>query len=114
MLVDRHPAGGYFELATDGLQVALRCHWPVDLDDDEWVDIRNLYSLSSYVQAVRTAMRTGSGELPGIAGGFLRIRSLAAGFQIEFSRPQTGWCASSLQLYVRRPVGELMLQEGPI
>jgi hypothetical protein len=87
--------------------MVLRCHWPVDLEDDEWVDIQNRYSMSSYVQAVSNAMATGNGEAPGVTGGFLRIKSLADGFNIEFSRPETGWFATSLQLHVKRPIGEL-------
>jgi hypothetical protein len=109
VLVDRHPAGGYLNLAVKSDLVALCCHWPFDVEDDQWIDIKNCFSVSSYLLAVGNAISDGGGEAPGIAGGFLRIRSLKDGFAIEFSRPQAGWSASSLQLHVRRPIGELLL-----
>lgn len=112
MLVDCHPAEGYIELAIEGDLVALCCHWPFDLEDDQWIDIKNRYRVADYLRAVDHAMAYGYGEVPGIAGGFLRIRSLGDGFDIEFSRPQAGWSASSLQLRVRRPVSELLLQHS--
>lgn len=110
VLVDHHPAGGYLRLTTDSDLVALSCHWPFDLEDDQWIDIKNLFRAPDYLLAVDNAMAAGYGEAPGIAGGFLRIRSLKDGFAIEFSRPQAGWSASSLRLQVRRPIGELLLQ----
>ena len=112
MLIDRHPAGGYFDLAMEGDVMVLRCHWPFDLTDNEWIDIQNRYAMSSYVRAVSNAMTTGNGEAPGVAGGFLRIKPLTDGFQIEFSSPQTGWFATSLQLHVKRPIGELLGTAG--
>jgi hypothetical protein len=89
--------------------VALCCHWPFDLEDDQWIDIKNHFGISNYRLAVDKAMADGDGEASGIAGGFLRIRSLNDGFNIEFSRPQVGWSAASLQLHVRRPIGDLLL-----
>ena len=108
MLVQRHPAGGYLEFIITETMVALRCHWPIDLTDDEWVDIQNNYSIAGYLQAVDDAVSTGMGQAQGITGGYLRIISVADGFVIEFSRPQYGWTASSLRLHVRRPIAELL------
>ncbi len=110
MLIDRHPAGGYLELTSEGNFVVLRCLWPFDLEDDEWISIRNRYHLSSYLRAVDSAITKGAGKAQGVDGGFLEIVCLNDGLAIEFSRPQAGWSASSLQLHVRRPVGELVLQ----
>ena len=112
MLVDRHPAGGYLKLTIESDLVVLCCHWPFDLEDDQWIDIRNCFRISQYLLAVDSAMADGKGEAPGIAGGFLRIGALHDGFALEFSRPQAGWSASSLQLHVRRPIGELLLQRS--
>jgi hypothetical protein len=109
VLVDSHPAGGYLKLAIENDLVVLCCHWPFDLEDDQWIDIKNRFHTSNYLLAVDNAMADGYGEAPGIAGGFLQIRSLGDVFDMEFSRPQTGWSASSLQLRVRRPIGELLL-----
>ena len=110
VLVDSHPAEGYLELAIEGDLVALYCHWPFDLEDDQWIDIKNRFQVSDYLLAVDHAMTYGYGEVPGIAGGFLKIGPMGDGFVIEFSRPQAGWSASSLQLRVWRPVSELLLQ----
>jgi hypothetical protein len=107
VLLRRHPAGGLLDLAAEGDVMVLRCHWPVDLEDDEWIDIQNRYSMSSYVRAISNAMTTGNGEASGVAGGFLRFNSLSDGFHIDFSRPEIGWLAASLLLYVKRPIGEL-------
>jgi len=108
MLVDGHPAGGYLQLTIESDLVSLCCHWPFDLEDDQWIDIKNRFRISNYRLAVDNAMTHGDGEALGIAGGFLRIRTLNGGFAIEFSRPQTGWSACSLQLHVKRPIRELL------
>jgi len=110
VLVDRHPAGGYLKLTVENDRVELCCHWPFDLEDDQWIDIRNRFCISNYLLAVDNAIADGDGEALGIAGGFLRIRSLNDGFAMDFSRPQAGWSAVSLQLHVRRPIRELLLQ----
>ena len=110
LLVDRHPAGGYFELVFDGDFINLHCRWPFDLVEDEWISIQNRYHVSSYRQAVDNAIANGIGKASGVDGGSLEIASQNDGFTIEFSRPQTGWSASSLQLHVRRPIVELLLQ----
>jgi hypothetical protein len=112
VLVDRHPAGGYLKLTIEGDSVVLCCHWPFDLEDDQWIDIKNRFCISNYLLAVDNAMAAGDGEARGIAGGFVRIRSLPDGFAIEFSRPQAGWSASSLQLHIRRPIRELLLERN--
>jgi len=112
VLVDRHPVEGSIELAIEGDVVALYCHWPFDLEDDQWIDIKNRFQVPHYLLAVDHAIAYGYGEVPGISGGFLRIRSLGGGFDIEFSRPQAGWSASSLQHRVRRPVSDLLLRRG--
>jgi hypothetical protein len=113
VLVDRHPAGGYFEFVFDGDFIVLRCRWPFDLSEDEWISIQNRYRVSSYQRAVDNAMANGTGKAQGVDGGFLEIASVNEGFTIEFSRPQTGWSASSLQLHVRRSLDELLLA-GPV
>jgi hypothetical protein len=106
---------GYFELTAEGEVVALRCSWPFDFNADEWIDIRNRYYAVDYSKAVSDAAArgVGTGKAHGITGGFLEITGADGGFFIEFSRPQSGWCASSLQLHVGRPVGELSLQSLP-
>ena len=108
MLSQHHPAGGYFEFVASNDLVALRCHWPVDLMADEWIDIQNEYRILGYLQAVDDSMSTGKGEAQGISGGYLRVISIADGFIIEFSRPQDGWSASSLRLHIRRPISDLL------
>jgi hypothetical protein len=108
MLAQHHPAGGFLEFVASNDVVALRCHWPVDLNTDDWVDIQNDYQLPSYLQAVDDSMSTGKGEAQGISGGYLRVSSIADGFIIEFSRPQDGWSASSLRLHIRRPISDLL------
>jgi hypothetical protein len=110
VFIDCHPAGGYLELVPDGDFVVLRCHWPFDVADDEWVNIQNRYLLTDYRQAVNSAMISGTGKAQGVDGGFLKISRLNDGFALEFSRPQTGWSASSLQRHVKRPVAELLPQ----
>jgi hypothetical protein len=107
MLVERHPAGGYLELMVLGDIVTLRCHWPADLEHDEWIDIQNDYSSVSYLRAVDDAVSTGSGEAKGVAGGLLKITSMSGGFAIEISRPHDGWKATSLRLHVKRAISDL-------
>jgi hypothetical protein len=114
VLVQCHPAGGYFEFIIMSDTVALDCHWPVDLTADEWLDIQNNYSIASYLRAVDDAMSTGHGEARGITDGYLRISTIDEGFAIEFSRPQGGWSASSLRLLVRRPIAELLPRRDPL
>jgi hypothetical protein len=108
MLVERHPAGGYLEFILRETAITLRCHWPIDLTDDEWIDIQNDYDIAGYLRAVDDALSTGNGLAQGINGGYLRIISVAGGFVIEFSRPQGGWSASSLRLHLGRPIAELL------
>jgi hypothetical protein len=114
MLAQHHPAGGYFEFVASDDVVALRCHWPVDLEADDWIDIQNDYHIRSYLQAVDDSMSTGNGEAQGILGGYLRVSSTADGFIIEFSRPQDGWSASSLRLRIRRPITDLLLKRDSL
>jgi hypothetical protein len=109
--VQHHPAGGYLEFIIIADTIALRCHWPVDLADDEWIDIQNHYNLRSYLRAVDDAISTGNGEARGITGGYLRFTSIVDGFAIEFSRPQDGWSAISLRLLARRPIIDLYLSD---
>jgi hypothetical protein len=106
---------GYFELAAEGSMVVLRCSWPFDFNADEWISIKNSYYAVDYSEAVSDAATSNrrTGKAYGINGGFLEITQMNSGFLIEFSRPQSGWCASSLQLHVRRPVAELSLQSLP-
>jgi len=108
-------AQGYFELAAECGTVILRCNWPFDLDTDEWICIQNRYSAADYARAVSDAASNArrTGKADGISGGLLEITQLNSGFLIEFSRPQRGWRACSLQLHVRRPVGELSPQRLP-
>jgi len=108
--VQLHPAGGFLELIIIENTVALRCHWPVDLAADEWIDIQNNYSLGSYLRAIGDVISTGNGETRGISGGYLRLTSIEGGYAIEFSRPLDGWSAISLRLNIRRPITELMPQ----
>jgi hypothetical protein len=114
VLVECHSAEGYLELVTADDSVVLRCHWPVDLEVDEWIDIQNRFAMAGYLRAVDDAMSTGSGEVKGVVGGFLRITSIVEGFAIEFSRPEGGWSASSLRLHVRRSFAELLPQRSTI
>lgn len=106
---------GYFELAAEGGLVVLRCSWPFDFTTDEWVYIKNRYDAIDYSKAVSDAAAKDkrAGKAYGINGGFLEVTQLNSGFLIDFSRPQSGWCASSLQLHVRRPVDELSLPSLP-
>jgi len=112
---DRYSLQGYFELATEGGVVVLRCSWPFDYDTEEWIYIENRYNSFDYAKAIADAAASdkGTGRAGGISGGFLEITRINSGFLIEFSRANRGWCASSLQLHVRRPLGELSLQSLP-
>jgi hypothetical protein len=108
VLVDSHPAGGFLELSFGDEYIVLNCHWPFDLEEDDWIDIQNTYYLSSYLHAVSNAMTNGNGQTHGIRGGSLHITNLDDGFAIEVSRPASGWPASSLELRVRRPIEGLL------
>jgi hypothetical protein len=108
MLVQSHPVDGYVELFADNDVATLRCHWPIDLKADDWIDIENHYSMFSYLQAVNDSISTGIGGAQGVSGGYLRIISMADGFIIEFSRPQGGWSASALRLRIMRPISDLL------
>ena len=106
---------GYFELAAEADLIMLRCSWPFDLDADEWIYIQNRYAAADYARAVDHAARsvTRTGRATGINGGLLECTRSNSGFMIEFSRPQSGWPMCSLQLHIRRPVGELAPQHLP-
>jgi len=110
-----YPRQGYFELAAEDGMVVLHCSWPFDFTADDWIYIRNRYHAADYSKAVSDAAAKDkrTGKAYGINGGFLEITQVNSGSLVEFSRPQGGWCASSLQLHVRRPVGELSLQSLP-
>lgn len=110
MLVDSHPAGGYFELSFGDEYILLNCHWPFNPEEDDWIDIQNTYYIPAYLHAVSNAMTSGKGQAQGIRGGSLYITSLDDGFAIEMSRPASGWLASSLELRVRRPIEGLLPQ----
>jgi hypothetical protein len=111
---DGYSPQGYFELATEGNVVVLRCSWPFDFNADEWIYIKNRYDAADFSKAISDAAASGGrGKADGVTGGFLEITHADDGFLIEFSRPESGWCATSLQLHVRRPVDELSLQSLP-
>jgi len=107
MLLARHPAGGYLEFVSDSEFAALRCLWPFDLFEGEWITIQNRYHASGFRRAVDSAMSHDVGKAQGVGGGFLEIASVGDGYTINFSRPQTGWLARSLQLNIGRPLAEL-------
>jgi hypothetical protein len=108
MLTYSHPTDGYVEFVASNDIVTLCCHWPADLETDDWIDIQNHYHILSYMQAVHDAMSTGNGEVQGVLGGCLRVIAVVDGFILEFSRPQDGWSASSLRLHMRRPISDLL------
>jgi hypothetical protein len=108
MLTQDHPVEGYFEFVPGNDTVTLRCHWPADLNANDWIDIENHYHILNYLQAVNDSMSTGNGEARGISGGYMRVISIANGFILEFSRPQNGWAACSLRLNIRRPISDLI------
>jgi hypothetical protein len=110
-----YPLQGYFELVVEDDMVVLHCSWPFDFNTDEWIYIKNRYYAVDYSKAVTDAAAKGrgTGKAYGINGGFLEVTGINSGFLIEFSRPQSGWCASSLQLHVRQSIGELSLQSLP-
>ena len=112
MIVQRHPTGGFVECRFMKEAVALHCHWPADLENNEWIDIANQFDVASYSQAVRDAISVGSGTTSGITGGHLTITAVGDGFAIDFSRPQDGWSATSLRIVVRRPLAELLPEHG--
>lgn len=114
-MLESNSAQGYFELAAKGGTVILRCDWPFDIDADEWICIQNRYAAADYAKAVSDAAHSErrTGKADGISGGHLEITQLNSGFLIDFSRPQSGWQACSLQLHVRQPVGELSPQHLP-
>ena len=114
MLVQSHPVDGYVEIVPDHDVVALRCHWPIDLKVDDWIDIENHYPMLSYLQAVDDSISTGHGEAQGVSGGYLRVTSIADGFIIELSRPQDGWSACALGLRIMRPISDVLpRRDGP-
>jgi hypothetical protein len=114
-VLERNSGQGYFELAAKDGIVTLWCNWPFDLDADEWICIQNRYAAVDYAKAVSDAVHSAgrTGKASGISGGHLEITQLNSGFLIEFSRPQSGWTACSLQLHVRRPAAELSLHHLP-
>lgn len=115
MSEDEYPLQGYFKLAAEDSIVVLRCAWPFDSDADEWIYITNSYYASDYSNAISdaAAREKRTGKARGINGGFLAVTQVNSGVLIEFSREQSGWCGSSLQLHVRLPIGELGLQSLP-
>ena len=113
MQVSYHACIGYFELASEGGLIMLRCHWPFDLSEDAWIDIKNRYYVADYSRAILDAVNNGKGKAWGIAGGFLKVTSSGDEFAIDFSRPESGWFASSLQLPVRQSVDNLLLHALP-
>lgn len=115
MSEDQYSLQGYFELAAEGGVVVLRCSWPFDSDVDEWIYIKNLYYASDYSKAISdaAAREKGTGKARGVNGGFLGVTQINSGFLIEFSRAESGWCGNSLQLRIRRPIGELSLESLP-
>jgi hypothetical protein len=104
---------GYLTVANTGDVITLRCHWPFDFIEDEWINIENSYHASSYLRAVDDALTSGWGSACGIAGGYLHITTLGDRFTLEFSRPSSGWSASSLRLRVDRPVSDLQPEVLP-
>jgi hypothetical protein len=105
-----HSGDGYLTLAGGEELITLNCHWPFDLAMDEWINIENSFSTLDYLKAINDARATGKGTARGINGGFMEVALQADGFTIEFSRPQAGWFATSLQLHIQRPVDDLLLQ----
>jgi hypothetical protein len=110
----QHLVDGYLTLISNGNLVELRCHWPFDLEDDEWIDIENKYDTDDYMRAVEDALTKGKGKVVGIEDGFLEVTSSESGFILEFSGPQQGWSAKSLRLLIRRPLRDLLSQRDDV
>jgi hypothetical protein len=70
----KHQIDGIITLDRSGEEVQLRCHWPFDLESDEWIDISNRFPLAEYRQAIRDAASRGAGSVGGVNGGYLHIR----------------------------------------
>jgi hypothetical protein len=108
VIVRRQAAGGYLELVIAADIVELRCHWLLDLVENEWFDMESHYYLADYLLAIDDALSAGHGKARGNGGCDLTLTSAADGFEIQLSRPEDGWPTRSLQLHIARPMAELM------
>jgi hypothetical protein len=107
-----HPRDGRLTLAGQQGAVVLSCHWPFDLDSDDWIDIHNRFPVEDYARAVDSALLNGEGLVRGIDGGFLKVTRRGSFFTLEFSNTAEGWAAKSLEVSIDRPLRELLPPQG--
>jgi hypothetical protein len=106
----KHPVDGFIRLSVNSNIVWLKCHWPFDLESDDWINITNEFRVEDYVQAVRDASEKGVGEAPGLQGGSIEIAKTQDGFRLNFSNSYKGWQQKSLCVNVKRSLASLQLQ----
>ena len=104
-----HPVDGRILLTLDAGRdlVALSCRWPFDLSTDEWIEIENEYALDGYRAAVADVSSSGSGNVTGVLGGYLKISRTSSGFSLDFSNTGDGFMRKTLSLTFDQPVNSL-------
>ena len=107
-----HPTDGRLILTGQHGTVVLNCHWPFDLDSDDWIDIHNTFRAEDYARAIDNALLNGEGMVRGIDGGFLKVRRRGTFFTLEFSNTADGWAAKSLEVSIDRPLRELLVSQA--
>jgi len=72
-LTIRHPVEGEISFSVNGEFVKIRCHWPFDLDTNEWIYVANDFDKQRYIAAVSDLAQRSSVKIPGVQYGELCI-----------------------------------------
>ncbi len=59
---NHHRVDGSVSFSRQGEYVTVTCHWPYDLDIDDWIDIRDTYLHKDYTGGVAQFLATGNRE----------------------------------------------------
>jgi hypothetical protein len=107
ILSHKHPVDGLIEIFRGPQSpVKLFCRWPLDLDTDEWMDVRDTFSPANYSAAVEEAAATGHGAATGERGGSIAFDVLESreAVMLEIGDSGNGWASKGLRLRINRPL----------
>ncbi len=83
----QHPqrSEGNFVIELRRDEVVVRCHWPFDLETEEWIDITNSFARDDYAHWVDDLSRQDTARVNGVRGGFLEGTHLRDKVRLEVS-----------------------------
>lgn len=84
--VFNHSVEGFVRFSRRKDRVLVTCHWPFDLDTDEWIDIEGDYAASAYDHGVASFLTNGEAKIEGTYGHLALQDKDSSSFWLELAQ----------------------------